>query len=99
MNRIGYIWNFNRELNELTSRHVIRNIPRRIRVLIREIGRTAGLSLRDSAIMLLDHMTDELARFDLPNALYDIEMAQGVEAVDWAAIGRAEKIFAGAGTG
>ena len=41
--------------------------------------------------MLLDHVSDELARQDLPNALYDIEMAQAVADINWAAIGRAER--------
>lgn len=91
MNKFNYIWDFNWELNELTSQHVIRNIPPRIKDRIREAGRSAGLTPRDCAIMLLDHMTNELERHNLPNALYDIEMAQAAEAIDWAAIGRVER--------
>ena len=98
MNKFNYIWDFNWELNELTSQHVIRNIPPRVKDLIRERGRSAGLSPRDCAIMLLDHMTNELERHNLPNALYDIEMAQAVRDIDWAAIGRVEKAM-GIGTG
>ena len=91
MNKFNYIWDFNWELNELASQHVIRNIPPRVKDLIREAGRSAGLSPRDSAVMLLDHMTNELERHNLPNALYDIEMAQAVQAIDWAAIGKVER--------
>ena len=78
MNRFRYIFAFNRALNELTSKHVIRNIPAPVKNLVRQTGRSAGLSPRDCAVMLLDHVSDELARQDLPNALYDIEMAQAV---------------------
>ena len=91
MNKLAYYWKFNGELNELTSRHVIRNIPKRVKDFMRESGRSAGLSPRDTAIMLLDHMTEELGRFDKPNSLYDIEMAQAVEEIDWTAIGEVER--------
>ena len=88
MNKFNYIWDFNWELNELASQHVIRNIPPRVKDRIREAGMSAGLSPRDCAVMLLDHMTNELERHNLPNALYDSEMAQAVKDIAWAAIGR-----------
>ena len=91
MNKFNYIWDFNWELNELASQHVIRNIPPRVKDRLREAGLSAGLSPRDCPIMLLDHITNELERHNLPNALYDIEMAQAVKDIDWAAIGRVER--------
>lgn len=91
MNKFNDIRDFNWQLNEFTSQHVIRNIPPRLRDLVRETGRSAALSPRDSAIMLLDHVSSELERHNLPNALYDIEMAQAVKDIDWAAIGRVER--------